>query len=79
MGWVSGAAVYLIIWWMVIFLVLPWGSQPIAAEDVRKGHAPSAPQNPRIPLKFAITTVISGVIWLMVNWVINSGLISFSQ
>lgn len=79
MGWVSGAAVYLIIWWMVIFLVLPWGSQPIAAEDVRKGHAASAPQNPRILLKFAITTVISGVIWLMVNWVINSGLISFSQ
>ena len=79
MGWVSGAAVYLIIWWTVIFMVLPWGVQPITSEDVRRGHADSAPQRPRILLKFAVTTVVSGVIWLLINWIINAGLISFSQ
>ena len=25
MGWVTGLAVYVIIWWLVIFMVLPWG------------------------------------------------------
>jgi predicted secreted protein len=77
MGWVSGAAVYLIIWWLVIFLVLPWGVQPISSEDVRRGHAESAPRRPRILLKFAVTTVIAALLWLLVYWVIDRGMIRF--
>jgi|APTNR8051073442_1049403.scaffolds.fasta_scaffold12618_3 predicted secreted protein len=79
MGWVSGAAVYLIIWWLVIFLVLPWGVQPISSEDVRRGHAESAPRRPHLLLKFAVTTVIAAVLWLGVYWVIVNELISFRE
>lgn len=78
MGWISGAAVYLIIWWTVIFMVLPWGVQPVSREDVQRGHAPSAPRQPRILLKMAVTTVISAVLWLCVYAVVESGAISFS-
>ena len=46
MTWVSGIAIYVIIWWTVIFAVLPFGVQPIAAEDVSKGHAAGAPGGP---------------------------------
>jgi predicted secreted protein len=77
MGWVSGLAVYLVIWWLVIFMVLPWGIQPISAEDVRKGHAPSAPRRPRMLLKAAVTSVVAAVLWLGVYWVIESGAIRF--
>ncbi|MEX2009060.1 MAG: DUF1467 family protein, partial [Dongiaceae bacterium] len=25
MGWLGGVFVYVLIWWMVLFAVLPWG------------------------------------------------------
>lgn len=77
MNWVSGVAVYIIIWWVVIFMVLPWGVQTITADDVRKGHASGAPRRPRLLLKLAVTTLVSAVLWLVVYWIIDSGLISF--
>jgi predicted secreted protein len=79
MGWASGAAVYLIIWWLVIFMVLPWGHQPISGEEIEKGHASSAPRRPRIVLKLAVTTVIAAVLWIIVFAIIQSGVISFSD
>jgi len=64
MGWVSGIVVYLMIWWMVIFMVLPFGVKP--PEDPEPGHAPSAPERPMLWRKAAITTVISAVVWVVV-------------
>ncbi len=80
MGWATGTAVYLVIWWLVIFMVLPWGAKSVIDEDdVKKGHAPSAPKNPRMLLKIAITTVISGALWGIVYMVIESGVVSFRE
>ena len=80
MGWSTGTAVYLVIWWLVIFMVLPWGARSVIDEDdVQKGHAQGAPKNPRMVLKIAITTVISGVLWGIVYTVIDSGVISFRE
>jgi len=77
-GWATGTAVYLVIWWLVIFMVLPWGAgSVIDDEDVKKGQAPSAPKKPRMLLKVAITTAISGVIWGIVYALIQSGAVSF--
>ncbi len=80
MGWATGTAVYLVIWWLVIFMVLPWGARSVIDEDdVKKGHASSAPKKPHMVLKVAITTVISGVLWGIVYSVIESGVISFRE
>lgn len=80
MGWATGTAVYLVIWWLVIFMVLPWGARSVIDEDdVKKGDAPGAPKKPRMVLKIAITTVISGVLWGIVYTVIDSGVISFRE
>ncbi len=80
MGWATGTAVYLVIWWLVIFMVLPWGAQSVIDhDDVKKGHAPGAPKKPRMVLKIAITTVISGVVWGIVYTVIDSGVVSFRE
>lgn len=79
MGWISGIAVYVIIWWLVIFVVLPWGVQTVGAEDISRGHAPSAPRRPRILLKTAVTTLVAAVLWLIVFAIIESGVISFTQ
>ncbi len=76
MGWVSGIAVYLVIWWLVIFMVLPWGNQAVDAADVARGHASSAPRKPRLATKLAVTTVIAGVLWAIVYVVMDQGWIS---
>lgn len=77
MSWTSGLAIFALIWWVTLFLVLPWGNRPIDAEDVAKGQASSAPQKPRIVLKLAINTVIAGVIFFGVYQVIVHDLVSF--
>ena len=77
MTWVSGIAIYAIIWWTVIFAVLPFGVQPIAAEQVSEGHAAGAPRRPRILLKAALTSAISAVLWLIVYWLLEAGAFAF--
>ena len=75
MSWFSGLIVYVIIWWLVLFMVLPWGVNP--PENPAPGHAPSAPARPRILLKFAVTTAIATVLWGIAFAIIQSDLISF--
>jgi predicted secreted protein len=68
--------VYFICWWLVLFAVLPFGVNPPEQEgDIITGHADSAPAQPRILLKFLITTVISAVIFAIIYAVIAYRLI----
>ena len=75
MGVVSGIVVFVIVWWTVLFAVLPWGNRPPAEPET--GHAPSAPSNPRLLRKFAATTLITLILWLAIFAAIESGLVSF--
>lgn len=75
MGWVSGIVVYLMVWWMVIFMVLPFGVKP--PEEPEPGHAPSAPDRPLLWRKAAITTVISAVIWVIIYVAITQHWVQF--
>ena len=77
MNWVSGLAVYAIIWWLLLFMVLPWGVRPISREEVEKGQDAGAPRRPRLGLKIAITTALSAVVWGIVYAVAEAGLVSF--
>ena len=71
----TGIAVYVVVWWIVLFAVLPWGVRP--PETLVPGQAESAPENPRLLLKAAVTTGIAGVIWAAIYLVVRSDLISF--
>jgi predicted secreted protein len=77
MGWGWGAFIFLLIWWTVLFAVLPWGNR--ASEHVEPGHAPSAPENPRLLLKAIVTTGISLVIWVGIYYAISRGLITIPK
>ncbi|WP_421859018.1 DUF1467 family protein [Oricola sp.] len=64
MGWVSAFAIYFIIWWLVLFITLPFGVRSQAeAEDVAPGTESGAPQNPALGRKLLATTVISIVVF----------------
>lgn len=75
MSWVQGIVAYIIIWWVVIFAVLPFGVRPVAKGD--PGHAAGAPANPRLWLKAGVTTLVAGVIWLGFYAIVRADLIDF--
>jgi predicted secreted protein len=57
---IFGVAVYIVIWWIVLFVVLPWGvhSQEESGKVVR-GSERGAPVRPLMKKKLAATTVIA--------------------
>ena len=61
---VTGILIYVVIWWLVLFMVLPFGVLTVREEggEVTEGEATSAPAKPRIFLKMVITTMISAVL-----------------
>ncbi len=73
----SGVVVYILIWWMVFFCVLPIGIQTI--ERVEHGAMPGAPINPAIKRKALWTTGIATLLWFVAYFVISSNLISFRE
>ena len=75
MGWISGIFVYFLIWWVVLFAVLPWGVQ--VPDKPEPGHAPSAPINPRIGVKLIATTIVAAILWVVAWYIMESGWISF--
>ena len=74
---VSGIVVYILLWWWVLFMVLPFGAK--APEQVETGHASSAPEKPRMMLKLAVTTIISAGLFVVVYLIISSGIFSFRE
>ncbi|MGH7032322.1 MAG: DUF1467 family protein [Stellaceae bacterium] len=75
MSWFIGIATYVVIWWVTIFAVLPWGVRPAAEGD--PGRRAGAPRNPRLWRKAAITSVVAGIVWLVVYWAVTMQLIDF--
>lgn len=79
MNWFSGIVVFLILWWLVFFVTLPFGvrNPHEAGETVGEGHADGAPVRPRLWLKAGVTTVITAVLWGIAYGLIASDIISF--
>jgi predicted secreted protein len=64
---VAWAAIYVVVWWITIFAILPIGvrSQHEVGE-VTPGSDPGAPASPRLAMKAAITTAVSAVILALI-------------
>ena len=79
MTWVSAIVVYVIIWWLVFFMTLPFGLRPAheAGEEVQPGNESDALMKPMLGTKMAVTTLIAGALWAGAYWLITSDLISF--
>jgi predicted secreted protein len=77
MAWVTGTVVYVLVWWVTLFAVLPLWVTPAEPDD--PGHAAGAPQHPRLLLKMAITTVVSALIWLAIYLLVRSPWLSFRE
>ncbi len=72
----TAIAIYFIIWWVVLFAVLPWGvhSQQESGE-VAPGTDPGAPAVHRLWIKLVWTTVIAGFVFGIITAIYKLGLI----
>jgi predicted secreted protein len=68
MGWVSGIVVFLLVWWTMLFTVLPFA---LKRDETGK------PDDPKIKKKFAITTLIAAGIWCVIYALVSADIISF--
>jgi predicted secreted protein len=62
----TAIAIYFIIWWTVLFAVLPWGvrSQQESGPVVH-GSDPGAPAVPNLRLKLIWTTIVAAVVFAL--------------
>ena len=75
MDFVSGLVVYILLWWWVFLMSLPFGVRPPA--EIEQGHATSAPAKPMLWRKIAASTLLAAALFAVVYLVIRSGVISF--
>ncbi len=79
MGWGSILAIYLLIWTVTLFAVLPFGVRTAeeAGEDKVKGQADSAPARPMLAKKLLWTTLISAVLMVGFWFLARAGYLDF--
>ena len=67
---------YVLIWWTVLFAVLPIGTHPVEDADRQSGWR-GAPERPRLLMKVIVTTLVAGVVWFGAWLLITSDYVSF--
>lgn len=77
----TGAIVlYAVLWFVVLFVLLPLGQRSQAEMgEVVPGTPPGAPHAPGLGRKMLWATLISGVIWATAAWVILSGAVTYED
>ena len=78
MGITGSIIVYLMIWWIIFFSILPVGikSNKEIFKDRIEGIDPGAPKNPKIAKKFLITTIITSMLFIMIYYLVNKGFLN---
>jgi len=68
-----GLAIYVILWWLAFFTMLPMGAQSLHEADEASvpGVERGAPKSHRLVLKALIATGIAALVWLFVAWAIS--------
>ena len=73
-------AIYILIWWVVLFAMLPIGVRTQAEEgEVSPGTAESAPDRPRLLPKMVATTVVASLVFAAVYVIIVHRVITLDQ
>ena len=81
MGSTGSIIVYVLIWWIVFFSLLPVGIQSKKEKFIEKieGIDPGAPNNPKIAKKFLITTIITSIIFIVIYYLVESNLLNLRE
>ncbi len=74
---VAIAVIFVIVWWMIFFMTLPFGAK--APEKAEAGHDAGAPERPRIGLKALIAALIAAAITGAVVLAVDYNLVDFRR
>lgn len=77
MSWATGLMVYLVIWWTVLFAVLPLGVKKV--ENPGRGQEPGSPERPQLLRKAVITSLVAAVLWIGFFLLHQSDFFSFRE
>jgi predicted secreted protein len=80
-GITGSIIVYVLIWWIIFFSVLPIGIQSNKGRFREKleGIDPGAPDNPKIARKFLITTIITSIIFIVIYYLVEIDLLNLRE
>ncbi len=79
MGWFTAVVLYTLIWWTVLFAVLPFGTRPVTDAREASGGWRGAPDRPLLRRKLLATTLVAAVVWAGSIALIESPLLSFRE
>ena len=81
MGITGSIIVYVLIWWIIFFSILPVGIQSNKEKfkENIEGIDPGAPKNPRIAKKFLITTIITSIIFIVIYYLVRFNLFNLRE
>jgi predicted secreted protein len=66
MGITGAIALYFVVWWIMLFAVLPFGVRSQVEDgDVVTGSEPGAPAAPMLVEKAIWTTIVGGLVFLL--------------
>ena len=74
----TAIAIYFLIWWIVLFAVLPWGVRA-QGEDGAPGTDPGAPAVPHLARKLVWTTLVATVVFAVCAYVYVNALITLDD
>ena len=66
-------AIYIVVWWVVLFVVLPLGMASENQEPPTDGTQWGAPTTPNLKRKFITTTWVAFLLWAFVMWLVYIG------
>ena len=81
MGITGSIIVYVMIWWIIFFSVLPIGirSNKEVFKEKIEGMDPGAPKNPNVGKKFLITTLITTIIFVVIYYLVEFDLLNLRK
>jgi predicted secreted protein len=80
MSLTTALAIYFIVWWIVLFTVLPFGVRSQAESgEVVPGSDPGAPAVPRLRAKIIWTTIVASAVFALLDVIYTLKLVSLDD
>tara|TARA_B110000967_G_C18734156_1_gene484192 strand:+ start:680 stop:934 length:255 start_codon:yes stop_codon:yes gene_type:complete len=81
MGITGSLIVFVCIWWIVFFSILPVGINSQTDKFIEKlhGNDSGAPKNPQIVKKFIVTTIITLILFFGIYYMVNNNYLNLRE